>query len=183
MTTHSVIHGSPPQISAWVARFTPLLPPGGCVLDLACGGGRHARHLLDAGFRVVAVDRDVSAVTPLVAAHGDRLEVREADLEDGSPFPLQGRRFDGILVTNYLHRPLLADLVAGLAPGGVLLYETFAAGNERFGPPTNPAFLLRPGELLDLTHPRLRVVAYEDVTIDGEHPACVQRVAAVAPGA
>jgi SAM-dependent methyltransferase len=178
-----MMHGSPSRVSAWIARFTPLLPAGGCVLDLACGGGRHTRHLLDAGYRVVAVDRDVSAVAPLVAAHDGRLEVLEVDLEDGSPFPLRARRFDGIVVTNYLHRPLLADLVAGLAPGGVLLYETFAVGNERFGPPTNPDFLLRPGELLDLAHPRLRVVAYEDVTVDGDHPACVQRVAAVAPGA
>lgn len=163
--------------SAWVARFLGGRPPGQA-LDLAAGGGRHTRLLLDTGHRVVALDRDVAALTGLASP---RLEVIAADLEDGSPWPLPGRRFDVIVVTNYLHRPLFAALVAALAPGGLLIYETFAAGNERFGKPSNPDFLLRPGELLDRLRPPLRVVAYEDLEIAEPRPAMVQRIAALAP--
>lgn len=143
------------------------------MLDLACGGGRHTRVLLDRGHTVVAVDRDVSAVSGL----GGRLEIVEADLEDGSRFPLAGRRFDGVVVTSYLHRPLLPALVEAVAPGGTLIYETFARGQERFGPPHNPDFLLRPGELLDAVRGRLRVVAYEDLVAE-DPPAALQRICA-----
>ena len=107
------------------------------------------------------------------------LEVVEFDLEAGAPFPFLGRIFDGVVVTNYLHRPILADIVAAVGPGGVLLYETFAAGQERFGRPHNPDFLLRPGELLDAVRGTLRVVAYEDLVLDDPEPRAVQRVAAV----
>jgi SAM-dependent methyltransferase len=149
------------------------VPAGGTVLDVACGAGRHARLFLERGQRVVAVDRDVSGMTDL-GAH-PRLEIVEADLEaDAWPWP--GRRFDAVVVTNYLHRPLLPVLVAAVAPSGVLVYETFADGQQRFGRPTNPAYLLRPGELLDAVRPALRVLAYEDVTTDA--PACVQRICA-----
>ena len=130
--------------SPWVVRFTPLIAARGRVLDLAAGRGRHARWLLARGLRVTAVDRDVAGLSDLDGEA--RLEVMAADLEAG-PWPLGGRRFDGVVVTDYLHRPLLPALAAAVAPGGVLIYETFARGNERFGRPRNPDFLLAPDEL------------------------------------
>lgn len=162
----------PGEPSAWVRRFVDRIPPGGTVLDLACGRGRHTRLLLERGHRVIAVDRDVAAVAGL---DGD-LEVLEVDLEDGRPFPLAGRRFDGIVVTAYLHRPLLPALVEALADGGTLIYETFSRGQARYGRPTNPDFLLSPGELLEVVRGALRVVAYEDLVVDG--PAALQRICA-----
>ena len=173
-----------PEPAAWVRRFAHLIAPGGSVLDLACGSGRHVQWLAARGFRVTGVDRDAAAVAPLKAI----AEIVVADLE-GGPWPLQGRRFDGIVVTNYLWRALLPNIAAALAPGGVLLYETFAVGQETIGRPANPDFLLRPGELL-AAFAGLRVVAFED----GHEPASaaaperfVQRIAArreaVAPGA
>ncbi len=178
---------SPDAALPWVVRFAPLVPERGVVLDVAAGGGRHTRWLAAQGWRVVAVDRDTSALLDLVdppGVHDGRttdaaadVEVVEADLEEG-PWPFPDRRFDGIMVTNYLHRPLLPTLVASVAPGGVLIYQTYARGHERYGRPTNPDWLLRPGELLEAVRGRLRVVAYEDLTTD--QPARVQRIAAVA---
>ena len=162
--------------SPWVQRFAPLLPAAGRVLDLACGGGRHTRFLLEAGHQVTALDRDLSGLSDLAGTPG--LEPVEADLEDGRPFPLAGRIFDGVVVTNYLHRPLLPDLVAAVAPGGLLIYETFARGNERFGKPSNPDFLLTPGELLTAVEGRLRVLAYEDLIVEIPRKAAVQRICA-----
>ena len=159
--------------SEWVARWASLIRPGGEVLDLACGGGRHARYLARLAFEVEAVDRDTS----LFPDPPPGVNLREADLEAG-PWPYAGRRFDGIVVTNYLHRPLLATLVDSLEPGGVLVYETFARGNERFGKPSNPDFLLAPGELLEAVRGRLRVIAYEDRVIDIPRPAAIQRLCA-----
>ncbi|HZR81542.1 MAG TPA: class I SAM-dependent methyltransferase [Candidatus Binatia bacterium] len=173
--------------SPWIVRFASLVPAGGVVLDVAAGGGRHARLFLERGHRVVAVDRDVSALRALEAgsraeAHASgRLEIVEADLEGGAPWPLAGRTFAGVVVANYLHRPLLPTLVAGVAPGGALLYETFAAGNERYGRPSNPDFLLRRGELLEAVRGALEIVAYENVTIESPRPAVVQRIAACRP--
>ncbi len=161
--------------SPWVVRFAPLVPQGGPVLDLAAGGGRHTCLFLERGHRVTAVDRDTAVLTTLA---GPLLETIAADLEDGRPWPLAGRRFAGIVATNYLHRPLFPVLIEALAPGGALIYETFAAGNERFGKPSNPDFLLRPGELLDAVRGRLRVVAYEDIEVSAPKPAMVQRLAA-----
>lgn len=166
-----VARGDP---SPWITRFAALVPAGGTVLDVAAGRGRHTRWLLDAGHAVVAVDRDVAGLRDLT--RNPDLEVVAADLERGT-WPLSGRRFAGIVVTNYLHRPLLPVLIDALVPGGVLLYETFAVGHERHGRPRNPDWLLRPGELLDLVRGRLRVVAYEDLEVP--RPARIQRIAAV----
>jgi len=159
--------------SAWVQRWVAWLRPGGAVLDVACGAGRHARLLAQLGFEVDAVDRDSS----LFAGAPQNVRLRQADIESG-PWPYAGQRFDGIVVTNYLHRPLLPTLVDSLEPGGVLIYETFARGNERFGKPSNPAFLLAPGELLEAVRGKLRVVAYEDLVVEEPRPAAVQRLCA-----
>ncbi len=161
--------------SAWVRRFAPLIRPGGRVLDLAAGAGRHTRLLLDMGFRVTAVDRDIEQLRCLA---GERCEVRSLDLETGAPWPLGGG-YDGIVVTNYLHRPLFAPMAAALAPGGVVIYETFALGNERHGRPRNPDFLLRPGELLE-AFATLTIVAFEQGEVSGPRPRVIQRIAAVA---
>lgn len=144
------------------------------MLDLAAGGGRHARFFAARGHPVVAVDRDISALAGLAG-----IEALAADLEDGSPWPLAGRTFAGIVVTNYLHRPLFAALRKSVAPGGALIYETFARGNERYGKPSNPDFLLADNELLSLALPGLAVVAYEHLYVESPRPAIVQRVAAV----
>jgi SAM-dependent methyltransferase len=161
--------------SAWVRRFAPLIPPGGQVLDLACGTGRHARHLATLGYRVEAVDRDREALAGLAGISG--VQSRQADLEAGA-WPYFGQAFDGIVVTNYLHRPLLPNLLAALGEGGVLIYETFMAGNERLGRPTNPAYLLRSGELLETVRRRLTVVAFEQGEVDVPRSAVVQRLCA-----
>lgn len=165
--------------SAWVVRFIDRIPAGGHVLDLACGGGRHTRYLVGHGFRVEAVDRDPQAIAMLARTPG--VNARVADIE-GGPWPYPGLRFDGIVVANYLWRPLLPVLRASLAAGGVLIYETFAEGNERFGRPSNPKFLLQPGELLRATV-GLRVVAYEDMYVGQPRPAMIQRVCAIETGA
>ncbi len=167
---------APAPVSQWVRDWVPLIPAGGEVLDLACGNGRHSRFLAGLGFRVLAVDRDTQALAGLAGIPG--VERRAADLE-GPAWPLDGHAFDGIVVTNYLHRPRLGMLVGALRADGVLIYETFALGNERFGKPSNPDFLLRPGELLELARGRLRVVAYEDREVRDPRPAVLQRICAV----
>lgn len=161
--------------SAWVARWAPLIPAGGRVLDLAAGSGRHTRLLAGAGYAVEAVDREaalLSAVSRL-----PRVTVRAADLEAG-PWPYAGEQFAGIVVTNYLHRPLFPLLADALAPGGVLIYETFMLGNERYGRPGNPDFLLQPGELLRAFSGPLQIVAYEAGTVTRPKPAVIQRLCA-----
>ena len=162
---------SPPSV--WVQRWISWIRPGGAVLDVACGSGRHARLLARLGFEVDAVDRDAAPFADPPA----NVRLRKADIEAG-PWPYVGQRFDGIVVTNYLHRPLLPVLADSLEPGGVLIYETFARGNERFGKPSNPAFLLAPGELLDAVRGKLRVIAFEDLVVDEPRPAAVQRLCA-----
>jgi SAM-dependent methyltransferase len=167
--------------SEWVRRFVAQIPSGE-VLDLACGSGRHVRLLAALGHPVLAVDRDAAA---LAACAGAGIATEQRDLENGLPWPYAAGRFAGIVVANYLHRPLFPALFDSLAPGGVLIYETFALGNERYGKPSNPAFLLRPGELLELAASRadrLRIVAYEDGEIDEPKPARVQRICLVAGG-
>lgn len=172
------MHGSDTP-SAWIARWSHLVPAGGTVLDVACGSGRHMRWFHGRGHSVTGVDRAPEALAE-AARFGD---VVQADIE-GGPWPFEDCQFDAVVVTNYLWRPLLPRIVLGVAPGGVLLYETFAAGNETVGKPSRPDFLLQPGELLRVCQP-LRVVAYEDGFL--EAPArFVQRLAAVheqAPGA
>lgn len=165
--------------SPWVRRFLALVPniEGSRVLDLACGGGRHTRLFLDAGYDVLAVDRDVSGLAD--PSPTPRLKLMETDLEGSGGWPLKGEMFEGIVVTNYLFRPILSDIVGAVAPGGVLLYETFAQGNERFGRPRNPDFLLREGELLETVKGELAVVAYEHGEISEPKPAMVQRIAAI----
>ncbi len=177
--------------SPWVRRFAPLIPSGddnggdkgGAVLDLAAGGGRHGRYLLGLGYRIVLVDRDIAPLADL--AGEPRAEIIEADLESGASVfasggPLAGRTFTGIVVVNYLHRALMEDIVAALSPGGVLIYETFASGHERFQRPRNPDHLLRCGELLDLLRGRLQIVAYEHGLDETEEiPGVKQRICAV----
>jgi SAM-dependent methyltransferase len=161
--------------SAWVIRFVPLIEPAGLVLDLAAGGGRHSRFLRDREFAVRTIDRDISALEPLAASG---CEVRQVDLETGATWPL-GTGYDGIIVTNYLHRPLFPAIEQALAPGGILIYETFALGNELFGRPHNPDFLLRPGELLE-AFGGLTVVAFEQGEVTAPRRAVIQRIAATA---
>ena len=164
--------------SAWVRRFAGLIRPGGAVLDVACGSGRHVRWLAAQGFAVTGIDRNEDAVAPLRAV----AEIVVADLE-AAPWPLPGRRFDAVVVTNYLWRPLWPALRASLTEGGVLLYETFAHGQQFIGKPSRPEFLLQSGELLQACA-GLRVVAFED-GFDATPARYVQRIAAVneAPGA
>lgn len=171
-----------PDASPWISRWAPalLMEPHSVVLDIAAGGGRHTRLFRALGHAVTAVDRDITGLADL--AGDPAIEVLEADLEDGSPWPLPGRRFGAVVVVNYLHRPLWPVLLDALEPGGVLLYETFMVGNERFGKPGNPAFLLRDGELLEVARQGgLSVIAYEATTLDLPRPAVVQRIAARLP--
>ncbi len=168
-------HGIIAEASPWVQRFAPLVAPGGTVLDLASGGGRHARYFLALGHPVVAIDRDT---VPLADLEG-QAEVIQANLEEGaaSAEAWGGRAFAGVVVCNYLHRPLMPYLLDAVAPGGVLIYETFARGHERYAKPRNPDYLLEPGELLNLAGVRFQVIAYEHGLIEG--PRVVQRIAAV----
>ena len=160
--------------SPWVVRYGRAFGRGRTVLDIACGSGRHVRHFLAQGCHVTGVDRDPDAAAGIRC---DRFERIVRDLEDGSPRPFPKRTFDAVIVTNYLHRPLFPHIVAAVAVGGRLLYETFAVGNEQFGRPRDPRFLLRRGELLAAVGDSLRVLAYEDFVTP--RPARVQRIAAV----
>lgn len=174
------LHKHPATPSAWVQRFAPLIARGGVALDLACGQGRHARLLAGLGHAVEAVDRDAAALAGLAGV--PHVATRQSDLE-GGPWPFAGRTFSAIVVCNYLHRPLFPLLVEALADGGVLIYETFMRGNERFGRPSNPEFLLRPNELLEAfgpaSCPQLVVVAFEQGEAAEPKQAVVQRLCAV----
>lgn len=172
----SVPHGME-QSSDWVRRWSHLVREGGVVLDVACGYGRHARWFHGRNHPLVLVDRSkeaMDAITGAIPVSG--CEAVVADIE-GGPWPFAGRQFDAVVVTNYLWRPLLPALLASLAPGGVLIYETFTQGNETVGKPSRPDFLLRTGELLE-TCRGLRVVAFEDGFHDNP-PRFIQRIAAV----
>ena len=165
--------------SAWVRRWSHLVAPGGTVLDVACGQGRHARWFYERNHLVALVDRSHAAIES-IAIPAQACEAVVADIENG-PWPFAGRQFDAVVVTNYLWRPLMPTLLDSLAPGGVLIYETFTQGNETVGKPSRPDFLLRPGELLELCS-KLRIVAFEDGFQEGppgQAPRFVQRIAAV----
>src|SRR5262245_44167410 len=160
-----------PAPSAWVERWAPLIT-NGVVLDVACGSGRHSRLFLDRSVQVVGIDKEKHAIPGI--------RFLQADIENG-PWPLAGETFDGIVVTNYLHRPLFQILKESLKDGGVLIYETFMAGNERFGKPSNPAFLLRPGELRS-AFGDLQVLGYEEGEVATPKPSVIQRLCAVRGG-
>ena len=171
--------------SPWIMRFSPLIRNGGSVLDLACGSGRHSRYFLKQGNKVVALDRSIEAVADL--NENPACEVICADLEKNKIVfekygELADRSFDAIIVTNYLHRPLFDYYINALAPRGVLIYETFARGNEKFCHPRNPKYLLKSGELLNLARGGLDVVAYEHgIDNKGLHSVVVQRICAIKP--
>jgi SAM-dependent methyltransferase len=162
-----------------VTRWSHLFKTGATALDLACGSGRHTRWLAGRGLAVTALDRDAEAVEPLRAL----AEVLVADIESGESgaWPLADRQFDLVLVTNYLWRPLWPQVLGAVRPGGLLVYETFAQGNETVGRPARPAFLLEPGELLAVCR-TWRVLGYEDGFLD-EPPRFVQRIVALKPSA
>jgi SAM-dependent methyltransferase len=163
--------------SPWVVRHLSCLAAGGRVLDLACGSGRHARLLAARGCQVIAVDRDLEAISGLHGVAG--ITARQLDLEGGD-WPLAGERFAGIVVTNYLWRPRLADVCALLDHGGVLIYETFMLGNEAYGKPSNPEFLLRPGELRAVARAAgLREISFEEGYTARPKPAMRQAICAV----
>lgn len=152
-------------------RWAPLITHGP-VLDIACGHGRHARFFSERGLQVLGVDREPQSLPPSIT-------FLQFDLEGGAPWPFRGQRFGGIVVTNYLHRPLFPEIAAALAEGGVLIYETFMVGNERYGKPSSPKFLLRPGELLQ-AFAALKVLAFEQGTMRSPKLAVMQRLCAIA---
>ena len=171
-------HGDKMQApSPWVVHHAHRIQKGGDVLDLACGSGRHTRFLLEAGHSVVAIDREIAPMAEL--CDQPKVEAIAMDLETGQPWPFSKRRFAGIVVTNYLHRPLFQNLIDALEDNGVLIYETFAQGNERFGHPKNPDYLLQDGELLHVFADPLYVLAYEQVEQGEPNPAILQRIAAI----
>ncbi len=161
--------------SSWIVKFAPLIKSQGRVLDLACGSGRHAKWLAQQGYQVDALDRDPIATASMHEIDG--IHVTTVDLETAEP-PTFEHRYDGIIVSRYLHRPLLATLATLLQPGGILIYETFMRGNERFGKPSNPDFLLMPDELLHTYTPLLNVIDFEQGEIAEPKPAMLQRICA-----
>ncbi len=163
--------------SEWVTRFATLIAPGGEVLDLASGQGRHTKFLLKSGFKVTSLDTNISGLENI--ADKSRLEIVEADLEKCESWPLGRRRFSGLIVTNYLHRPLFPHIIASLEENGVLIYETFAMGNQNFGKPSNPKFLLKPGELLTELFGKLKIIAYEEGLNQTPKKSVKQRICAI----
>jgi len=166
--------------SAWILKFAARLAPGARVLDLACGNGRHSKALASLGCQVDAVDCDPTCGTLLAGVPG--VSFACLDLESAH-WPIEAGIYDAVVVCRYLYRPRLAALAAALRPQGLLLYETFAMGQERFGRPTNPDYLLQPFELARTFAPLLHVLAFEDGVLPGPPPARVQRLCAVRTGA
>ena len=164
--------------SCWLQRHSSLIPHSGPILDIAAGSGRHTQYLLDKGHVVISIDKDVSRLARIKSS---RLFIARVDLETPKPWPFKNGAFAAIIVTNYLHRPLLPQIINGLAVGGLLVYETFANGNEKFGKPTNPDYLLKAGELIQVTLGHLHILAYENLTVDQPRPAQIQRIVASRP--
>jgi SAM-dependent methyltransferase len=170
-------HRSLAEPSPWIVRFAPEISAGGAVLDIACGHGRHARLFAARGCAVTAIDINSAALSELSTQ--DNVTTVNVDLEDGAPFALAGRTFDGVIVANYLWRPLFPDLIGAIKPGGVLIYDTFGLGNEKFGRPRNPDHLLVPGELLEIARQAgLTVLAFEHGEVTAPAPAVRQRICA-----
>ncbi len=166
------------QPSPWIVKYAPLIPKQGRVLDLACGYGRHAIWLAEQGYRVDAINRDTKAVSDLSGL--DNVNVLMIDLET-SHWPQSDQRYDGLVVSRYLYRPLLPVLATMLNPGGVLIYETFMVGNERYGKPSNPNYLLRQNELLEIYSPLLKIISFEQGEEHQPRPAVMQRICASRP--
>ena len=164
--------------SAWVTRFATLIRPGGTVLDLACGRGRNARWLAEQRFRVTAVDREAAMLAELQGV--DNIQTLQADLETGA-WPFEKQRFDSIVVCRYLHRPLLPLLARSMEEDGILIYETFMAGQEQFGKPSNPDFLLKNNELFNIFNPLLEILSFEQGLVHQPNPAMLQRICARRP--
>ncbi|MBR72101.1 MAG: SAM-dependent methyltransferase [Rhodospirillaceae bacterium] len=173
MLNHSLEDLSPSQ---WVVRHSKYIKNKGNVLDLACGTGRHTRYLLSLGHHVTAIDIDISKMKNINTYNS--LDKIQYNLEKSS-WPLQDRIFDGVIVTNYLHRPIIPFILESLATNGTLIYETFAVGNESYGKPKNPDYLLKRGELLDICHKKLSIVAYEDIVVKKPKQAVLQRICAI----
>ena len=175
-------HGTE-SASGWVQRWSHLVKSQGAVLDVACGRGRHTRWFYEKNHTLTLVDISQDAIDSIaktIPFPGDRYEAVVADIENG-PWPFASRQFDAVVVTNYLWRALMPTLLGSLAPGGVLIYETFTQGNETVGKPSRPDFLLRTGELLEMCSD-LRIVAFEEgfqAGREGQSPRFVQRIAAV----
>jgi SAM-dependent methyltransferase len=163
--------------SSWVVRFGDLIPEKTPVLDVACGNGRHTRLFLERGHSVTAIDIDLSKVQDLTDSKN--VELVQANLEDGSPWPFANRTFGAVIITNYLYRPLFSSLIDSVAPDGLLIYETFAIGHEAYGPPSRPEFLLKPGELIDIFKDQLQIIAYEHGYMNLPKPSIRQRICAI----
>lgn len=162
--------------SSWMVKYAPLIANGGRVLDLACGRGRHAIWLAQLGYQVDALDRDTATVSGMIGINN--INVHVADIEANDAY-LCGQQYDGIIVSRYLYRPLLSTLAEILNPDGVLIYETFMTGNERYGKPSNPDFLLLPDELLETYSPLLKIIAFEQGEETEPRPAVMQRICAI----
>ena len=171
------IENRTPMVSNWVRKYISLIPSKKLVLDLACGSGRNTRFLLDQGYTVVALDKDISQLADI----SGELNLRKYkfDLETSAKFPFNKQEFSGIIVTNYLHRPLFGDLINALSHGGVLIYQTFMSGHEAYGRPSNPNFLLKINELNDVFANKLDVVAFEQGYEENPKPAVIQKICAV----
>ena len=164
------------QISDWVGRFYSQIPKNGLILDLAGGSGRHTRFLAQKGFKLILLDNQIAKAKDL--QNVENIELMEYNLENGNSLPFLTKSFKGIVVTNYLYRPIFPQLICLLDDGGVLIYETFAVGHEKYGRPTNPDFLLKSGELISRISPQMRIIAYEELLITWPAKAYVQRIAA-----
>lgn len=162
--------------SDWLLKHAAHIKPGGHILDVAAGNGRNSRWLAQHGFRVEAVDRDSEALGSMKGV--DNITLNVADIENKA-WPYTGQQFDAIVVCRYLHRPLFSALYESLAPGGVLIYETFMQGHEAYGRPSNPDFLLRPGELLEVFDRQLEVITFEEGYQELPKPAMMQRICAI----